>query len=361
MGKRRTKGEGTIHYDQTRGRWVGQVWIGGQRRKVSAKTKTDAAAKLGALVHGDDSGRHADRRGTVRTVLADWQAKALPGRDLAPSTIEVHRWAADLWADELGAVRLADLDVVAVEAALARMGRKRGGLSRSSLVKARSTLRQALAWAERRRAIGHNPAASAELPNDTAPSQGRRALTADELACLTVALTGHPLAAMFLLSARAGLRPGEAAAVCVDALDLDATPPTVAVVRGVQLKRGRPSVVEELKTRGARRTIALPADLAGALRSHVDEHGITSGLLFPAPNGGPLWPSTARSELAKACDEAGTPTVRPNELRHTAATLWAAQGLPPHHVADLLGHRSTRMVDEVYRHRPPVLLGADEG
>lgn len=360
--KRRTQGEGSIYYDDERGRWIGQVWLAGRRRKVSARTKVDCSAALGALVHGSDDGRHADRKATVRTLLSEWQTKALPGRDLAPSTREGHIWAADIWTAELGGIRLVDLDVGHVEAALGRMARGgpgRPGLARASLIKVRATLRMALAWAARRRLITHNAAAVAELPTTTTTAKARRALDADELARLLAALDGHPLAPMFLLSARVGLRPGEAAAVCVDALDLDGTPPTVAVVRGVQLKRGRPTLVDQLKTIGARRTLALPVDVVAALRAHLDTHGITTGLLFPAGDGGPHRPGAPRVALTDACTRAGVDRITPNELRHTAATRWADSGLPPHHVADLLGHRSTRMVDEVYRHRPAVIRGAD--
>ncbi len=125
------------------------------------------------------------------------------------------------------------------------------------------------------------------------------------------------------------------------------------------LRHGRPVLVDALKTAGARRTVALPPGVIAALRRHLSEHEVDDGLLFPGPNGGPLWPSTVRAELAEACESAGVTVVRPNELRHTAATLLAEAGLSPHQVADILGHRSTRMVDAVYRHRPALVRGAD--
>src|SRR5438067_396994 len=80
--RRRAQGEGAIYFDDTRDRWVGQAWIDGRRRKVTARKETDAAAKLGALIHDADD-RHVDRRATVNTLMADWQAKALPNRNLA--------------------------------------------------------------------------------------------------------------------------------------------------------------------------------------------------------------------------------------------------------------------------------------
>lgn len=363
MGKRRSHGEGTVYFDASRDRWVGQVWLDGRRRKVTARTKADASAKLGRLVHGDAAERHVDRRLTVAGLLADWQAKALPNKALAPSTLERHRWAAGLLTDELGTVKVADLTVTQLERTLGRLatGAAHGHrLARASLEEVRSTARQALAWGERRRVVAHNVAAVAELPADAAPPRARRALTGGELSRLFDVLDGylHPLAAMFLVMARLGLRPGEAAGVCLDALDLPAR--QLSVVRAVQLHRGRPVLVDDLKTAGSRRTLAMPAMVAEALETHVATAGITSGLLWPAPDGGPLWPSTVRAELAQACGAAGIePPIRPNELRHTCATRLTEAGLPPHQVADLLGHTSTRMVDAVYRHRPPVIGGAD--
>ncbi|CAN5865336.1 site-specific integrase [soil metagenome] len=354
---RRSHGEGTLYRDATRDRWVGQVWIGGRRRKVTARTKREATAKLGSLVHGDNSERLADRKVTVRALLADWTTVHLAGRDLAPSTRTNHAWAAAHLTTQLGHVRVADLDVRAVEAALWRLSGPPRYLSKASLVKVRQSLRQALAWAERRRMVGHNAAAVAELPATATPARTRRALTRDELARLLDALDGHPLATMFALGARVGLRPGEAAAVCGDAVDATGDPATVAVVRAVQLVGGRPVLTDSLKTTRARRTLAIPGDLAARLAPIAAT--ARTGLLYRAPDGGPLWPGTARAVLFGACDAAGVARITPNELRHTAATHLADGGLPPHQVADLLGHASTRMLDEVYRHRPPVIRGAE--
>lgn len=351
MSRRRAQGEGTVYFDETRGRWVGQVWLDGRRRKVSAKTKTDASAKLGRLVHGDASERHVDRRLSVKGLLEDWQKVALPPRHLAPKTIEIHEWAADHWIKAIGTKKIAALGATDIEKVLNRLATEEG-FSKSSLTKLRSTLRQALRWAERRRMVAHNAAEAAELPV-TNHASTKRALAPDELKKLLAALTGHPLGPMFELMARVGLRPGEAAGLCADAVDLDADPPTVSIVRGVQLLRSAPVLVDALKTTGARRTLAIPADLAAILPRRDDDE-----LLFPGPGGGPLWPSTVRAELTKACEAIKLDRIRPNELRHTAATH-LAEHLPPHRVADILGHRTTRMIDIVYRHRPDVIRGAE--
>jgi integrase len=357
------QGEGGIYYESARDRWVGQAWIDGRRRKVVGKTKAAVATKLGKLRHGDEAVARADRRMTLATLLDDWQTKSVAGRlargEIAASTAEVHRWAAGLWTAAVGSKRLADLDVITLETALAKMRTAEGApLSLASLTKARATLRQAMTWAERRKVIAYNMASAVELPTETAEARTLVALDPEQLAALDGALTDHPLRLLFRVSARLGLRPGEAAALCVDALDLDADPPTLAVVRNVRLTRGRPAVVDSVKTAGSRRVLALPAALADELRTYVGDTN-PADLLWTSPSGGPLWPSTVRAELAEACRKAELPVITPNMLRHSAATNLVNAGLSPHQVADLLGHTTTRMVDATYRHRPAVIRGAD--
>ena len=41
----------------------------------------------------------------------------------------------------------------------------------------------------------------------------------------------------------------------------------------------------------------------------------------------------------------------PNELRHSAASLLSASGVPLEVIADVLGHASTRMLEQHYRHQ----------
>ncbi len=131
----------------------------------------------------------------------------------------------------------------------------------------------------------------------------------------------------------------------------------VTVRRAVQVAAGRPVLVDELKTAASYRAVALPPVALDALRRRIADR--PDGLLFTAPDGGPLWHSTVRAELVKLCDAAGVPRIRPNELRHSAATVMADAGLPLHQVADVLGHTTTRMLDQTYRHRPPVVRGPE--
>ena len=62
----------------------------------------------------------------------------------------------------------------------------------------------------------------------------------------------------------------------------------------------------------------------------------------------------------RLCRGAGMEPISPNELRHSAATLLVSAGASLQEVADFLGHKNTRMLQAVYRHktRRPVDLTA---
>ena len=55
--------------------------------------------------------------------------------------------------------------------------------------------------------------------------------------------------------------------------------------------------------------------------------------------------------MVALCERAGIDPISPNELRHSAASLLVAAGMPLEEVADLLGHRDVTMLAGVYRHR----------
>ena len=64
----------------------------------------------------------------------------------------------------------------------------------------------------------------------------------------------------------------------------------------------------------------------------------------------------AQLKLTQACKRAGVPTVTPNDLRRTFASLLVQGGTPLDVVAKLLGHTSTAMVYRVYGRFTPSTL-----
>src|SRR5690606_31259295 len=117
---------------------------------------------------------------------------------------------------------------------------------------------------------------------------------------------------------------------------------------------GRPRL-KDTKT-GDSRTLRLPAPAQDALRRHriaSNEERLLMGdrwplewsnLVFVTTNGTPLDPSNVRRLVARLAKDAGIEgTVTPYDLRHSATSLLAAAGHSADSLADLLGHRDTRM------------------
>lgn len=378
--RERARGTGTVYYDETKARWIGAVTINGRRHKVVEKHKVDAEARLNKLIASAELGhRPANRSTTVGKAVETFMERALPertgrgGRELAPSTLDWYRLAADLITAEIGKVKLADLTEDDVEAMLDRLARRKvKPLSAASLRKVRGTLQRVIAFAMRRRLVAHNAAIEAKIPSKAKATQKRKALSPGDARTLLRALrepyevtdetTGKVTTkverngAMFALSLRVGLRPGEAAGLHWD--DLDGN--VVHVRRGVQMHGAKPVVVDQLKTEGSERQIELPDDLVGWLALHRRDQiaerlaateWLDERLMFPTKRGTVQARRNIARQLAAVCKRAGVPTTKPNELRHSCASLLSDLGVPNEQIADLLGHTSTRMVEMTYRHR----------
>ena len=70
---------------------------------------------------------------------------------------------------------------------------------------------------------------------------------------------------------------------------------------------------------------------------------------------GAIEPATFWRAVSDVCEEAGLGHWTPHELRHSAASLLLASGVPLIQVADFLGHSSATVTAAVYVH---VLDGA---
>lgn len=106
-----------------------------------------------------------------------------------------------------------------------------------------------------------------------------------------------------------------------------------------------------VKTQGSLRVLAMPDRLSEAMRCHRN-NASGEGLVFPSRDGGIQHPGTVQGRLEKLCKLAGIdPPVVPYELRHTAASMLSDAGVPIEELADFMGHTTTAMLEQVYRHR----------
>ena len=161
-----------------------------------------------------------------------------------------------------------------------------------------------------------------------------------------------------------GLRPSEVLGLAWDAVELESIRPALTVRRGLKRIPQRGLVLSATKTNRSRRTILLTELAAQALRDHRArqaeaqahagegwvERPLGANLIFRNAAGGAVEPAAFSSALAQACDRAELGHWTPHELRHSAASLLLAGGVPLVQVADFLGHSSAMVTAAVYAH-----------
>ena len=75
-----------------------------------------------------------------------------------------------------------------------------------------------------------------------------------------------------------------------------------------------------------------------------------TGRLFTTTKGTMLEARNMLREYYKLRDLSGLPKIRFHDLRHSAATLLCAAGVPMPAISRILGHASTRTTQDVYAH-----------
>jgi len=362
---RRTKGTGSVYRDK-RGGWFGQVRIDGRAHSVRGRTKTETQTKLNAVIAQVVTGTMStDKTMTVAQLMDRFVTRTIHSRrggTLAPMTRRKHEWCAEHVTELLGKRKIADLTRSQVEAALDKLAAQ--GFARGSVRHCLGTLQMALDSAVAEGTCLRNVARLAEMPHDLRPSRKRTALKPADAVRLCSQLPDQPLGAMFLLMLRCGLRPGEASAVHWD----DLTGDVLHVRHGLQRDRGHVEIVRQLKTKTSERPIRLPVEVVAAIARHRKDQTrqrLSSSLwshpelMFTNSVGGIVDPSGLRRAWRQICRDLDvTVTVdgksrrpAPNELRHSCISMLAYLGIPNEQIAALVGHTSTRMIEQTYGHR----------
>ncbi|WP_432535288.1 site-specific integrase [Kineococcus arenarius] len=375
MPTRRGRGEGGLHGDEKRQRWIATASLGftpaGKRivKRGSGKTKTEARNKLKEVLRDHDDGLAiAPSDYTVAQAVEDWLAYGLHGR--SETTVVTNQILARTHViPELGARKLRDLSAEDVDRWLAR---KAETLSTRTLQGIHSCLNRAVKRAMARDKVKRNVVPLCSVPQGRGgrPSKALTLAQAEAVlrACETTRMRGY-----VVLSLLTGARTEELRALRWDHVDLtgrpDASPPVpphVAVWRSVRAGG-------DTKTRKSRRTLALPQRCVEALHAQraqqeqdrltAGTHWIETGLVFTSRVGTPLDPSHVRRDFraAIAAAEGVDPAEwTPRELRHSFVSLLSDSGVPLEEISRLVGHSSTAVTELVYRKqiRPVVQSGA---
>jgi integrase len=367
VAERRSRGEGGLSWNESRKRWIGRVSVGftamGKRRivTVSGRTKTEAKAKLRAVLRDFEDGLPTGRRRyTVGEAVEDWLAHGMGLQE--PSTV-VNRaiLARTHLVPVLGRRRLVELTVHDVDAWLADRATM---LSTDTVHRLHGILRAVLRRAQAHDHVKRNVALLVDPPRGTA-GRPSKALTADQATrLLAAAEADDAMRAYVVVSLLTGARTEELRALTWTHVDLDGEPPTVALWRSV---RGG-----ETKTQQSRRTLELPALAVEALRVHrtsqlhaqlaAGERWKGTGLVFCTSVGTALDAANVRRSFRRVAAAAGLDAQAwtPRELRHSFVSLLSSTGMSIEDISHLVGHASSRVTELVYRKelRPVLTRGA---
>jgi integrase len=254
-------------------------------------------------------------------------------------------------------VKLADVSHSDVQRWVSQLSKSRAP---ATVRKVHRVLSLILASAVKDGRLVRNPAVGVNLPRVVKAEQ--RYLTHEQVAALADAcvtpseLSKHrrwderenaPARLIVLFLAYTGVRWGELAALRVSRIDFlrrrALIAESVTIVRGAQVW-GTPKGHE-------RREVPLPRFLVDELSAHVRGKE-PEDLVFAGVRGRGALRSQIfrRGCFDRAAATIGTPSLRPHELRHTAASLAIASGADVKVIQQMLGHASAAMTLDQYGH-----------
>lgn len=221
-------------------------------------------------------------------------------------------------------------------------GRRGEGVSPRTVALMLTLTSAILTDAVRRKLVRVNVAEHVELPEPEEEFRGS-AWTVDEARTFLAQIADDRLAAAWRLSLY-GLRRGEVLGLSWDLIDLDAGR---AVVRDTRRAIGGEILTSSTKNR-KERVVPLGPEVVAALRTlrktqaqerlAAGEAYENTGLVVVNELGTPVRPERYSDLFHTHREAAGLPRIRLHDLRHTAASLLAENGVPIITAASLLGH-----------------------
>lgn len=238
------------------------------------------------------------------------------------------------------------------------------GLSAASVIKQHAIIRSTLQWAYKHRWVRENVADIAEKPKKEKP-QREQPYTAQEVAALLKALTGHQLYVPVMLASLFGLRRSEALGLRWSAIDFEAKTITISttVVRQHQGDKLVTTVRDGVtKTATSARTLPLcdytVKELQRIKRQQERNRKLcgdcydTEYLDFVCVNkmGTLINPDYVSQTFPKELDKHGLRHIRFHDLRHSCASILCGLGYSMKDIQTWLGHSNYNFTADTYVH-----------
>lgn len=364
MSIRRGNGEGTTPRQRSDGRWQIDLRYADEhgtakRTAIYGRTAKEARDKARQTRQRIEQGRPArDRRVTIATFADEWIGSALAASDRKATTRSMYATIArkHIIDSTIGRASLDRIRARHIEAWLVELrGRN---LSESTVRSAYTVLRSVLDTAVRDGALAANPAAAITRPKVTAKEAAF--LDPDAVHRLLDAAQGSRYAPLLELLVNTGLRRGEALALQWSDVNFD---DALLRVRGTLARVDGELVVTETKTAKSNRVVPLSEPARVLLRQirtaqkgdrlRAGSQWIRTEFVFTTESGAPCDPRNALRALKAAAKRSGLPDIGLHTLRHSAASVMLANGVPLKVVSEVLGHSSVAVTGDVYGHVAP--------
>jgi integrase len=245
-----------------------------------------------------------------------------------------------------------------------------GGLSPSTVQKARAAMSSMFNAAVKWTLVAANPVRATSTPTICPPKLTTP--TVAELRALADAAVGTTWEIPTLIATTTGARRAEVLGLRWSRVDLERG--RVRIDETLQRVDGELAFVPP-KTDKARREIPLPAFAVERLRTYKTDQArrrlmLGAGwsdldLVCERGDGGPLDPDGFTHGFARIAKSVGMGDVRLHDCRHGVATALAKAGTPAYVTSKVLGHSSVHFTANVYQHADdetidPALAGLEE-
>lgn len=363
QNRKRGQNEGSI-YKRTDGRWVAVANLGYRngkrwRKAFYGKTRKEVQERLTSALSALQGGvAPIPEKQTVQQFLDDWLKDSVK-QTVRPRTFIRYGEHVRLHINPtLGHIKLSKLTPQRVQSLLNEL--LKNGLAPSTVVYTHAVLRRALRQALRWNYVSRNSASLVDAPR--VEEKEVDPLNPDQARVFLNSIKGDRLEALYSVALAVGLRKGEALGLRWDDIDLDEG--TLRVRWSLQRIDGKLVLVEP-KSKQSRRSISLPQTAVAALKRHrvgqLQERLLAgsrwqeNGFVFPSTIGTPMDTRNLTRHFNKALRNAGLPTKRFHDLRHTCASLLLAQSVHPRVVMEILGHSQISLTMDTYSHVIPEL------
>ena len=355
MAKRRSRGDGSIYFEEKRGLYVGQINLGydenGKRKRktVYGATKADVKAKMKNVEFQIYTGLFVDKNEITLYQLA---------KQLLDDKLNQNEFKEPTYLRHLETLKtLSPIYNIPLQSAnetqLRAFLSNNLHYSQSVINKMYGMLNKTFKEATKRRIIAENPMENIKKPNSKQKTTPVRAFTKDEQRRLMEILQTEDInySRQMLLSLALGLRMGEVNALFVEDINFDFNRLTIrrTISRG---EKGAAVLSDTTKTKAGNRTLIMTDTVRELLIDCIGEK--KSGLIF-LQNDKMISTSQVNAQFNRMIkkyhiiDESiRDGKIDLHSLRHTFGTRCAEAGMPPKVLQEIMGHTDISVTMNTY-------------